>query len=851
MRLALFALCLTTLQIANAQFTEDFSDGNLSSNPTWIGDIDMFIIDDGQLRSNNNIISDNFYLSTHSTLSLNTEWRINVNMKFSTSGANYTDVYLIADTHNLTLVKNGYFVRLGDTKDDVSLYKMMSGTKIQLTDGTDNQTHNKNISLKVTRTTSGLWTIGVDYNGGTNYKTEGTADDNDITSSSYFGISIQQSTASFHLKHFYDNIYVGPIIVDNESPSVTRMLTTSKTTISLSLNEVIDTSGSSFSLNNGYGLPSILRVLSSGSNIELEYSTPFANNTYELTITNLKDLANNSMDTVVKFNYYEASTPKFGDILINEIFADPTPSIGLPMGEYIEIYNNTSEPLNLENCTLSDGGTPAVFPKIILPQNQYLIVTKSNNESLFTAYGQTCGLTKFPALNNNGDNLSIRNANNNLLDTVSYTHKYYWDNLKQDGGYSIERIDIVSSCAEIDNWMASKDIKGGTPGKRNSVYNSNPDKEAPIVLFASITNLLEITLILNENLISSLVNDLTNFELVKKSINPITISANTEKNSLKLTFVQTDSFTKEYILFIKQLTDCKGNTIENTLIDLVITEPAIYGDIVINELLFNPKVDGVDFIELFNNSDKYIDISSLSLARFHQDQRIDFMAISPILETLPPHSFVAVTSDTNRLMKDYKTESLLQISSLPSMNNDDGTILLLTSDSLILDSVHYQSKQHFDLLSSLEGVSLERLNPAMESNNSNNWHSASLSIGFATPGYQNSQYVDMEAQTSTFKLSEKLVSPDGDGYQDLLTIQYTTQNQGHVINGYVYDLSGRLIHQPFNNETISKKGILTWDAIKNNGTKTPIGNYILLLESFNLEGKVQKKKFAFSIIGRF
>ena len=75
-------------------------------------------------------------------------------MKFSTSGANYTDVYLMADTPDLSAVENGYFVRIGNTKDEVSLYKIVSGIETQLTDGTDSKTHNKNINIKrCTRTT--------------------------------------------------------------------------------------------------------------------------------------------------------------------------------------------------------------------------------------------------------------------------------------------------------------------------------------------------------------------------------------------------------------------------------------------------------------------------------------------------------------------------------------------------------------------------------------------------------------------------------------------------------------------------------------------------------------------------
>ncbi|MFT6176988.1 MAG: hypothetical protein ACJAUF_000901, partial [Bacteroidia bacterium] len=212
---ASFLLILTCFTLAGfSQFTDDFTDGDFTTNPTWSGDVSKFIIDNEELRSNSNTVSDNFYLSTPSTLAQgDIEWQFRVNMQFSTSGANYTDVFLMADNADLSAVSNGYFVRIGNTDDEVSLYKIVAGTETQLTDGTDDKTHNKNINLKVTKGAFGTWAIHADYTGGSNYQIEGSVTDNDITSSTHFGFLIKQSVASFHLNHFYDDIYVGPLLV--------------------------------------------------------------------------------------------------------------------------------------------------------------------------------------------------------------------------------------------------------------------------------------------------------------------------------------------------------------------------------------------------------------------------------------------------------------------------------------------------------------------------------------------------------------------------------------------------------------------------------------------------------------
>ncbi|MDB0055065.1 lamin tail domain-containing protein, partial [Bacteroidia bacterium] len=518
-----FLLILTCFTLAGfSQLTDDFTDGDFTTNPTWSGDVSKFTIDNEELRSNSNTVSDNFYLSTPSTLAQgDIEWQFRVNMKFSTSGANYTDVFLMADNTDLSAVSNGYFVRIGNTDDEVSLYKIVAGTETQLTDGTDDKTHNKNINLKVTKGAFGTWAIHADYTGGSNYQIEGSVTDNDITSSAHFGFLIKQSVASFHLSHFYDDIYVGPLLIDTQNPTILSTESLDANTIKITADEALNTASTVFTLNNGYGSPDNVTV--NGNEILLTYTTALINSSYQLTIDLLGDLAANKLDTVVLFDYFIASKPKPGDLLFTEIFADPTPTIGLPEEEFFEIYNTSSEPLDLENCTFSDGGTPAVFPQVTIASQAYLILVKSGNESLFTSYGDVIELDGYPALNNSGDNLELRNANGSLLDAVNYTDDYYNDDLKKQGGYSMELIDFSTSCSPTDNWTASTDASGGTPGKQNSVLGANPDQQAPQILSVLISESNEITVTLDENIHPGLAANQNNFEIVETGSNPVNI----------------------------------------------------------------------------------------------------------------------------------------------------------------------------------------------------------------------------------------------------------------------------------------------------------------------------------------
>ena len=188
------------------QFNENFSDNELLINPKWVGDINKFNIVDGKLHSNSSITYDEFYISTKSKRVLETEWQISMDLDFKTSSANYIDIFLASDSSNPSKASQAYFVRIGDTKDDVSLYRIFDGLTTQLTNGSDNKTEKKKIDLHVIHQTNGKWTIKVDYNNGNPPVIEGEVNDVIITDSDFFTIRVKQSTSSFFKKHQLDNI---------------------------------------------------------------------------------------------------------------------------------------------------------------------------------------------------------------------------------------------------------------------------------------------------------------------------------------------------------------------------------------------------------------------------------------------------------------------------------------------------------------------------------------------------------------------------------------------------------------------------------------------------------------------
>jgi len=154
---------------------------------------------------------------------------------------------------------------------------------------------------------------------------------------------------------------------------------------------------------------------------------------------------------------------------------------------------------------------------------------------------------------------------------------------------------------------------------------------------------------------------------------------------------------------------------------------------VINEILFNPLSGGSDFVELYNNSDKLCDLKSLWFINKDDSAAIDnSYQITTISRLLLPEEYCAISKDIAFIENNYHVpfpENLFQTANLPSMADKSGNIFLIDRFTNIIDSVYYNEKQHYKLLASKDGVSLERINFNRSSADETNWHSASETVG--------------------------------------------------------------------------------------------------------------------------
>lgn len=187
---------------------------------------------------------------------------------------------------------------------------------------------------------------------------------------------------------------------------------------------------------------------------------------------------------------------------------------------------------------------------------------------------------------------------------------------------------------------------------------------------------------------------------------------------------------------------------------------------------------------------------------------------------------------------------------LPSYNNSSGSVILLDNNKTIIDQFDYLDSYHFSLLNTFKGVSLERMNFTRPTNDPGNWTSAAETVGFATPGYLNSQYSAEGTARTKFEFDNEIFSPDNDGYQDILNLNYSLEAPGYAATIEIYDRNGRLLKTLENNILLATSGTISWDGVTDEGIKARIGPHIYVISLFNLEGNTEIIKLPCIVAGR-
>lgn len=446
----------------------------------------------------------------------------------------------------------------------------------------------------------------------------------------------------------------------------------------------------------------------------------------------------------------EESYPK-GSVIIHEVMADPKGLTALPETEYIELYNKVDQSIDLSNWILNYGTTPIALTGIVIPAHGWAVLYRSGRE-IEVGSGQACPLDKFPsALANTGKELSLYDANGQLMDQYTYP--------KAKPACSWEY--------DEEGWHLSSDPRGGTPGEANSEVEENeedPD-ETP--------------------------------DEPEEETNP-----------------------------------------EPEIPEAQQPQP---GDIIINELLPEPFVDGSEYIELYNRSEQELSLKDVCISTRKSDGSLNTRyPLEAYPQTLQAGDYLLLTKSIEGVENFYSLPASLNWleCKLPVLSNTGSTVVLYRGEGeIIIDEVSYSPKWHAPTVKNKKGVALERKDPDKDSQNADNWTSAASSAGFGTPGLENSQYLNGETETDSEEIDDPIYQPTG-----TFQIPYRLNQSGYMARGWIFDLSGRKVALIADNTSLGTQGYLEWNGKGRDGSPVNTGIYIIYLELWHPGGNVIRKK---------
>ena len=844
----------------SAQVFEDFSDGDFTANPAWSGTDTSFTVNSNHQLQSSASSAGEAWLSTalgdHSD-----EWRFWIREAFSPSANNYAEVWLCANSAEIPLATQGYFLRFGSagSHDAIELYRKDPGGEELICKGVDAAIASSfKVAIKVNRDAEGHWALATDFDNVGNYTIEAEGVDDTYPIEGCFGFCLK-FTASNVSKFYFDDIYIGPKIIDTDPPEWIDLEVESAQRLLLSFNESLEISALDplhYLVEPLQSVPDSVCFVGGPSKVMLHFKESFPENTnLTLQITGLSDLSGNLMATCKRdFAIYHAAE---NDVVINEIFADPTPVVGLPEWEYIELFNTTSFTIDLKEWMLYIGNTEKTFPAIQIEPQAYLILCKTDAERELGVFGPTCGFSSF-SVPNAGATLRLFSPDETLVSEVSFNDNWYHDAEKKNGGWSLEQIDPFNPCAGTVNWSAS-DVSGGTPGRENSInaLNTTEPQVDRVNMFGDNTVMLWFDQQMNrasmEDPMHYLVEELMLYpeEVV---VNPV------ESSSLKMVFAYSFEKGVVYTLSLSGMESCSGQPIApETKVKFGIPNDIHPGEVLINEILFDPISPGVDYVELYNRSDKTFDLRALKLGvikeRFPNPVDTVLKEITSDSRLFLPHSYVLLSTDGYSVSRQYDCgmEGFFDMASFPSYANSGGIALLMNREGVTVDQMVFSEEMHYPLLKETKGVSLERVSWEAPSDQGDNWHSAAEAVHFGTPGYANSMMrfdQDGEEALKAISVDPEVFSPDGDGFDDCCTVAYRLERDGMTMNVYVFSLDGRLVCHLVRGELVSQEGSFVWNGLDGRGCRVPTGIYIIATQVFGVEGGVKEYKTAVAVATR-
>ncbi len=313
----------------------------------------------------------------------------------------------------------------------------------------------------------------------------------------------------------------------------------------------------------------LVALLTDPQSVRLVFANSFAPSTVH-TLT-LRNLLNRDREVIPasRHAFGQGAAPAYHQFLITEVMADPSPTVGLPEAEYVELRNASDQLLSTRGLRFSDASTSVVLPTTFLAPREYVILANEADRQALALYGRVIAVKSLPSLNSRGDSLRLTDEQGQEIFTLAYADDWYNDAEKRGGGWSLEMVDTQRPCGERDNWTASVDPAGGTPGWPNSVRKANPDRFGPKVVRALVVSDTVVRVRFNERLSRSSLPEITLSDGL--SVREVLWRAGQKEIVVVLNRPLQPGI--NYALAVRGVTDCSGNLIDEAHAGTTFTLP--------------------------------------------------------------------------------------------------------------------------------------------------------------------------------------------------------------------------------------------------------------------------------------
>lgn len=680
----------------------------------------------------------------------------------------------------------------------------------------------KVVYIKLERFAEGYWQLHVDSSV-FSFEDEGLLFDQ----ARFFGLSYKYSSSNDRKLEFGAVKIAGLIESDKEGPVLVSSYLWCDSVLCLKFNEPIFIDSLNCDL---VAMQDVIVGKVSTSEIQLELSGQGGSD-YKLDISGIQDVyGNNMLDTVLVVAKNKSHEY---DILISELMPDPSPSNGLNEVEFVELYNASGRTVNLKDWLIQIGETEVKLPHYDLQSGRYLCISEKSIRSDLDALL----LEYLPSLSNSKGEVRLRRYDGKLIHWVGYSIDWHQLDYKKEGGWSLEMIDLLKPCLLYSNWSSSIAYQGGTPGMPNSIDGVGSASMDLGLSQIEVHSDTLVKLLWTESLPMRYPEMLQEFKVKGMEGGDFSVIWGVKPNELLFQFREPLEAEKSYTILVPDsFGGCNGNVFfGNKEISFALPDKIDFGDLVINEVMFDPDIGFPEYVELYNASNSYYSLQSIQLVIGEQNPSYIRLSELPVL--IAPNEFKLFTSDWLSLMDEgIDPQCLLKGCNWKALSNQGGLMRIHNAADEEIDIMKYDRSMHSELIDNPKGVSLERISPYVSGLNRSNWHSASSISGYMTPGAVNSQFIKAQKSNSLLQVDPQKISPNNDGLHDIMQIVCSFDGIANSVSIRAYNLEGNMVRSIADNELVGQSAIYHWDGLDHHGRLLPVGCYVLLLEGFSEGG---------------